>query len=60
VLERLRREHERVAELLGELQEVLAGEDGGAVLAEVERLADELERHLAYEEEQLIPVLDAR
>jgi hypothetical protein len=26
---------------------------------EVERLTDELERHLSYEEEQLVPVLDA-
>jgi hypothetical protein len=29
------------------------------VLGEVERLTEELEGHLVYEEEQLIPLLDA-
>ncbi|MEO3892534.1 hypothetical protein [Nonomuraea sp. B5E05] len=28
------------------------------VRAEIERLVDELEAHLTYEEEQLIPILD--
>lgn len=38
----------------------LRGERGSsAVLREVERLADELESHLTFEEEQLIPILDA-
>jgi hypothetical protein len=43
-----------------ELQRVLSGDgtDPKSVLSEVERLADELEAHLAYEEEQLIPFLD--
>ncbi|MEU8380839.1 nitroreductase/quinone reductase family protein [Streptosporangium sp. NPDC048865] len=59
-LERLSGEHERIAALVEELREVLSGESvaPSLVLAEVERLTDELERHLAYEEEQLIPVLD--
>jgi deazaflavin-dependent oxidoreductase (nitroreductase family) len=58
---RLSREHDRIAGLVHELQEVIRADGGDplVVLAEVERLTDELERHLAYEEEQLIPVLDA-
>ncbi|MEU2432331.1 nitroreductase/quinone reductase family protein [Streptomyces sp. NPDC007861] len=61
VLGRLREEHERIAALIGELQEVLTAEgvDAVRVRAEVERLTDELESHLRYEEEQLVPVLDA-
>jgi len=60
-LERLSREHEKIATLIEELREVLSteGADPPLVLPEVERLTDELERHLAYEEEQLLPVLDA-
>jgi deazaflavin-dependent oxidoreductase (nitroreductase family) len=60
-LDRLSREHERIAALLGTLQEVISTDGGDPllVLADVERLTDELERHLAYEEEQLIPILDA-
>ncbi|GAA4148039.1 nitroreductase/quinone reductase family protein [Actinomadura keratinilytica] len=59
--DRLRREHERVAALLDGLRRAVAAEDAepGAVLAEVERLTAELEAHLDYEEEQLIPLLDA-
>jgi deazaflavin-dependent oxidoreductase (nitroreductase family) len=58
-LARLREEHRRVAELVEELKQVVwtAG-DPAAARAEVERLATELEAHLAYEEEQLIPLLD--
>jgi deazaflavin-dependent oxidoreductase (nitroreductase family) len=61
VLERLGREHQAIAELLDELQRVIAAEHADARLArtEVERLTDELERHLSYEEEHLIPILDA-
>lgn len=29
------------------------------MIPEVERLTDELDNHLTYEEEQLIPILDA-
>lgn len=59
-LERLSREHERIATLVEELRGVISAEgaDPALVLAEVERLTDELERHLAYEEEQLLPILD--
>lgn len=58
-LDRLRAEHERIAELLEQLQRTVSAEgvDPLQVLPEVERLADELERHLRYEEEQLIPLL---
>lgn len=56
VLELMREEHERIAALLAQLQETVStdGADPGLVLPEVERLTDELERHLLHEEEQLI------
>ncbi|HEY3502036.1 MAG TPA: nitroreductase/quinone reductase family protein [Actinocatenispora sp.] len=57
-LERLATEHERIAVLLEELRQALSGEDPSKVRAEIDRLVDELEAHLAYEEEQLIPILD--
>ncbi|MFF1807658.1 nitroreductase/quinone reductase family protein [Streptomyces sp. NPDC058251] len=60
-LDRLRREHERIAELLEELRRAVAQDqqdtDPGRVLSQVERLTTELEAHLTYEEEQLIPLL---
>lgn len=61
VLDRLHREHEQVAVLLADLQRVVSTEttDTAHVQAEVERLAEALEQHLRYEEESLIPVLDA-
>ncbi|WP_197358527.1 nitroreductase family deazaflavin-dependent oxidoreductase, partial [Streptomyces clavuligerus] len=60
VLDRLREEHERIADILAELQRVVSadGADRERVAREVDRLADELEGHLRYEEEQLIPLLD--
>ncbi|MDG4797734.1 nitroreductase/quinone reductase family protein [Micromonospora sp. WMMD1082] len=60
VLDRLREEHRRVAELVGELQQTLTadGVDRDQVREQVTRLVAEVETHLAYEEEQLIPVLD--
>lgn len=59
-MQRLNREHERMARLLAELQEAIATEDADPLrlLSEVERLTEELEAHLTYEEEQLIPILD--
>ncbi|SDI37135.1 deazaflavin-dependent oxidoreductase, nitroreductase family [Actinokineospora alba] len=59
-LDRLRAEHVKIAALLADLQQVISteGADTQVVLAEVERLTGELERHLDYEEEQLIPVID--
>ncbi|MFF2806123.1 nitroreductase/quinone reductase family protein [Streptomyces sp. NPDC058000] len=61
VLDRLDEEHRHIAALLEELRHTLAEPSAapGGIRAEVERLTDELEAHLTYEEEQLIPVLDA-
>jgi deazaflavin-dependent oxidoreductase (nitroreductase family) len=60
-LARLRHEHERIAGLVEELRRTVTAEnaDPAAARAEVERLTTELEAHLTYEEEQLIPLLDA-
>jgi deazaflavin-dependent oxidoreductase (nitroreductase family) len=60
-LERLREEHGRVAALVEELRRAVSGEhpDPAAARTEVDRLTTELEAHLAYEEQQLVPVLDA-
>ncbi|UCM91300.1 nitroreductase/quinone reductase family protein [Streptomyces marincola] len=62
VFERLEREHERVAGLLERLQDAVSRADAepAALLAEVDTLIGALESHLAYEEEVLIPLLDAR
>ncbi|WP_030545480.1 nitroreductase/quinone reductase family protein [Streptomyces albus] len=61
VVERLHREHERIAALLEALRGLVsAGDtDPAALLPEFDRLTAELEGHLDYEEEHLIPVLDA-
>ncbi|GAA2477201.1 nitroreductase/quinone reductase family protein [Streptomyces gobitricini] len=61
VVDRLKQEHERIAVLLAGLKEAVSeeGADPRHVLREVERLTDELEAHLVYEEERLIPLLDA-
>ncbi|MFE4996635.1 nitroreductase/quinone reductase family protein [Streptomyces mirabilis] len=61
VLDRLRVEHERIAELIEELRRAVGERpaDPTRVLPEVVRLTQELEAHLAYEEEQLIPALEA-
>lgn len=59
-LERMQQEHEKLALPLDELRRVISAKDAAPqrVLAEVERLTGAVENHLAYEEEQLIPVLD--
>ncbi|MGK5672850.1 nitroreductase/quinone reductase family protein [Micromonospora sp. URMC 106] len=59
-LARLREEHRRIAALVERLQQVVNATDAdpAEVRREVERLTTELEAHLAYEEEHLIPVLD--
>ncbi|MGC5022287.1 nitroreductase/quinone reductase family protein [Micromonospora sp. DT47] len=60
-LDRLAAEHRTMAALLDELGKILAAADTDpAVLrAEVARLTGAVEAHLTYEEEQLLPVLDA-
>ncbi len=59
-LARLSAEHERIAALVEDLRRVVTAEDAdpAAARVEVERLTAELEAHLTYEEEQLIPLLD--
>lgn len=58
-VDRLREEHERIATLVEELRGVIsdAEADPDDVRTEVDRLTSELEAHLTYEEEQLIPLL---
>ncbi|WP_308250569.1 hemerythrin domain-containing protein [Nonomuraea rhizosphaerae] len=56
VLARLRSEHQVVARLLTRIRELLAGD--APVAAELDRLSRELEAHLDYEEEQLVPLLN--
>jgi deazaflavin-dependent oxidoreductase (nitroreductase family) len=60
-LDRLREEHEHIAALTAELKRIIGVDaaDPQYVREEVERLTTELEAHLTYEEEQLIPLLDA-
>ncbi|GAB2895861.1 nitroreductase/quinone reductase family protein [Streptomyces mayteni] len=59
-LARLRAEHQRIAALVDELRRVVSAErpEPGRALAEVDRLVAELEAHLAFEEAELIPLLD--
>lgn len=60
-IERLEREHEVIKRILDELQTLLRKADDGPqtdLVAEFDRLAAELETHLAYEEEQLVAVLN--
>jgi deazaflavin-dependent oxidoreductase (nitroreductase family) len=59
-LARLREEHERIAALVEDLRVVVTAPDAdpAAARAEVQRLTTELEAHLTYEEEQLIPLLE--
>ncbi|WP_267884863.1 nitroreductase/quinone reductase family protein [Jiangella alkaliphila] len=62
VLERLRAEHEVVAALLARLEAAVRSDDDGdsaAVLADVDALIEQLEAHLDWEEQQLVPVLSA-
>ncbi|MFF4750784.1 nitroreductase/quinone reductase family protein [Streptomyces sp. NPDC001270] len=57
--ERLGREHERIAETVEALRRALSTSDPATARTEVIRLTEELEAHLSYEEEQLLPLLDA-
>ncbi|MDP9844352.1 hemerythrin domain-containing protein [Streptosporangium lutulentum] len=58
VLARLRSEHHVVARLLAQVRALVATGDADAIAAELDRLTGELERHLDYEEEQLVPLLN--
>lgn len=57
-LDRLAEEHESLAALLAQLQRTLERGDVATLRADVDRLVGEVEAHLTYEEEQLIPFLD--
>ncbi|MEV3991139.1 nitroreductase/quinone reductase family protein [Streptomyces sp. NPDC049837] len=61
VMDRLKQEHEQIAALLADLKKAVSDEEADPrhVLGEVERLTDELEAHLVYEEEHILPMLDA-
>ncbi|GAA3843658.1 nitroreductase/quinone reductase family protein [Streptomyces coacervatus] len=58
VLQRLREEHERIADIVAELRRAVAegASDPAAARAGIERLTLDLEAHLTYEEEELIPL----
>ncbi|GAA2691391.1 hemerythrin domain-containing protein [Nonomuraea recticatena] len=56
-LTRLRSEHRVVARLMERIRQLL-DHDGAAIGEELDRLATELEAHLDYEEEQLVPILN--
>ncbi|QFZ17924.1 nitroreductase/quinone reductase family protein [Saccharothrix syringae] len=58
-LDRLHQEHESISALLADLQQVLAQNNPATLHTEVDRLITALEAHLTYEEENLIPFLDA-
>ncbi|MCM2390589.1 nitroreductase/quinone reductase family protein [Streptomyces albipurpureus] len=60
VIDRLQEEHRRIATLVEDLQRVISRKDPDPLTAvsEVERLTRELEAHLVYEEEELLPLLD--
>ncbi|MDQ2584356.1 MULTISPECIES: nitroreductase/quinone reductase family protein [Saccharothrix] len=58
VLARLREEHVHLAALLAELQATLERGDVATLRRDVDRLVTDLEAHLDYEEEQLVPLLD--
>ncbi|MFC7545678.1 nitroreductase/quinone reductase family protein [Plantactinospora sp. GCM10030261] len=61
VLDRLAAEHLAIAALVEELRALLAADDAdpSRLARDVDRLTAELDRHLTYEEERLIPALDA-
>lgn len=62
VLERLSAEHVVVATLMVRLEAAVRADgdsDSAAVLAEVDALIEQVEAHLDWEEEQLVPVLNA-
>jgi deazaflavin-dependent oxidoreductase (nitroreductase family) len=62
VLEKLRREHLAIARAKDDLRALLDGAEATDPVrfqAELDRLITELEEHFAYEEEQLVPLLNS-
>ncbi|MEU7893385.1 hemerythrin domain-containing protein [Nonomuraea sp. NPDC049152] len=58
VLTRLRSEHQVVGRILAQIRTLLDAGDPADLGVELDRLAGELEAHLDYEEEQLVPLLN--
>ncbi|MBQ1089205.1 nitroreductase/quinone reductase family protein [Streptomyces sp. B93] len=58
-LARLREEHEKIAALVEDLRHAVTSADPTTARTEITRLTTALEAHLTYEEEQLIPLLEA-
>ncbi|KAB2343036.1 hemerythrin domain-containing protein [Actinomadura rudentiformis] len=61
VLDRLRREHVAVARVKDDIKALLDEldtADPGRFLAELDRMTNELEAHFAYEEKELVAVLN--
>ncbi|WP_062983800.1 hemerythrin domain-containing protein [Nocardia anaemiae] len=59
VVERLQREHDVVAAALTDLQQLLNSADPVRLRVEFDRLANELETHFSYEEDELVATLNA-
>lgn len=59
-LERLRREHVDIAEVVREVRDLLAGGDSDAdnVVRQLDELTQRLSAHFAFEEEQLVAILN--
>lgn len=58
-VEQLKSEHVKIAALIAELEKAVNMQDMHLARPTVESLIEELETHLAYEEQQLIPLVDA-
>ncbi|MFI7635354.1 hemerythrin domain-containing protein [Nonomuraea sp. NPDC049400] len=58
VLTRLRSEHQVVGRILAQIRTLLDAGGGVELATELDRLGAELEAHLDYEEEQLVPLLN--
>lgn len=58
VLQTLRDEHTIIARLLGDIENAFEAPDASNIDAELTRMSNELEAHLDYEEQQLVPVLN--
>ncbi|MEV4126521.1 nitroreductase/quinone reductase family protein [Nocardia sp. NPDC049707] len=59
VVERLQREHGVVAAALADLQQLLSTAEPVRLRTEFDRLANELETHFSYEEDELVATLNA-
>ena len=58
VLQTLRNEHTIIARLLNDIESALDDPDASDIDTELTRMSTELDAHLDYEEQQLVPVLN--